>query len=70
MAHSPECPHVTGCEMYTMLKLSGTLAVWKANYCTADFQRCERYRLAQANRPVPNNMLPNGVLLRFTEVKK
>ena len=51
--------------MYALLKLSGTLATWKINYCNADFSRCERYRLSSAGRPIPVNLMPNGALLRF-----
>jgi hypothetical protein len=50
--------------MYRLLKLSGTLATWKINYCNADYSRCERYRLAAEGRPVPINLMPNGALLR------
>ena len=62
-----DCPNMTSCEMYALLRLSGTLAIWKTNYCTADFDRCERYRLSQAGRPVPQNLMPNGSLLRLAE---
>ncbi len=50
--------------MYRLLKLSGTLATWKINYCNGDYSRCERYRLAAEGRPVPINLMPNGALLR------
>ncbi|MGH7436300.1 MAG: hypothetical protein ACRENE_11565 [Polyangiaceae bacterium] len=60
------CPHATSCEMYGLLKLSGTLNAWKINYCNGDYERCERYRLAALGRPVPVNLMPNGALLKGT----
>ncbi|MGH7270762.1 MAG: hypothetical protein ACREJ3_10055 [Polyangiaceae bacterium] len=50
--------------MYRLLKLAGSLATWKINYCTADYSRCERYKLSAAGRHVPINLMPNGALLR------
>jgi hypothetical protein len=64
MTKPHECPHTSSCEMYDLLRLAGTLAVWKSNYCNGDHERCERFKLAQAGRPVPKNLMPNGVLLR------
>jgi hypothetical protein len=64
MARRPDCPNIVSCEMCDLLKLAGTLAIWKTNYCTSDFERCERYKLSSIGRPVPRALLPNGVLLR------
>jgi hypothetical protein len=50
--------------MYGLLKLSGTLATWKINYCNGDYARCERHKLSTLGRPVPINLMPNGALLR------
>lgn len=65
MAQGADCSHMASCSMYEMLKLAGSLAVWKANYCTGDHARCERYKVAALGRPVPANLMPNGALLRF-----
>jgi hypothetical protein len=65
----PQCPHAARCEMYDLLQLSGTLATWKINYCSADFTRCARYKLAAENKPVPINLMPNGVRLRTSSGK-
>lgn len=46
--------------MYQLFNLSGTLAVWQTNYCSADFERCERFRRSARGEPVPQNLLPNG----------
>ncbi len=50
--------------MYALFTAGGVLEVWKTNYCTADFERCERYRRAAEGRRVPVNLLPSGQLLR------
>lgn len=64
LAMSRDCPNMKGCEMYPLFRLAGTLAAWKINYCSADFARCERYKLSLLGRPVPANLMPNGSLLR------
>jgi hypothetical protein len=50
--------------MYALFKVAGTLAVWKMNYCNADYARCERYKLSALGKRVPINLMPNGVLLK------
>lgn len=50
--------------MYALLKYAGTLGAWKARYCTADYSQCARYQLSVQGRPVPQNLMPNGALLR------
>jgi hypothetical protein len=56
--------------MYGLLKLSGTLAAWKINYCSGDFSRCERFKLSALGRPVPINLMPNGARLRSPDSSK
>jgi hypothetical protein len=58
------CPHMNGCQMFGLFSLAGALATWKTNYCSADYTRCERYQRALQGRVVPNNLMPNGALLR------
>jgi hypothetical protein len=58
------CPHMNGCQMFGLFSLAGALATWKTNYCSADYTRCERYQRASQGRVVPNNLMPNGALLR------
>jgi hypothetical protein len=50
--------------MFGLFSLAGALATWKTNYCSAEFRRCERYQRALQGRVVPNNLMPNGALLR------
>ncbi|MDH5675697.1 MAG: hypothetical protein OEZ06_26470 [Myxococcales bacterium] len=59
-----DCPHVDTCEMYSLLKLAGTLRAWKARYCCADYQRCARYQLNAEGKPVPVNLMPSGAYLK------
>jgi len=63
-AGTEHCPHMSGCPMFGLFSLAGALAVWKTNYCSADYTRCERFQRAQQGRQVPNNLMPNGALLR------
>lgn len=58
------CPHMDGCAMYDLFTYSGTLAVWKINYCTGDYTRCARYDTRRQDKPVPQNLMPNGKLLK------
>lgn len=53
------------CPMYSLLKLSGTLKTWQSRYCQADYAQCARYRLSQQGQSVPQNLMPNGALLRL-----
>lgn len=67
MAEDPTCSHVNTCEMYKLLKLSGSLKIWQARYCLSpDHKECARYKLALAGKPVPINLMPNGALLHVT----
>ncbi|MDD9936405.1 MAG: hypothetical protein OXT09_22530 [Myxococcales bacterium] len=63
----PDCPHIEGCEMYTLLKLSGTLKAWQSRYCCADYKECARFKLSADNRRVPINLMPNGAYLRSND---
>ncbi len=55
--------------MYNLLTLSGTLKVWQTRYCRADYTVCARYKLSSEGRPVPQNLMPNGVLLKVPASK-
>lgn len=50
--------------MYKLLAASGTLGAWKGRYCDAEYERCARFEMASAGRPVPINLLPDGQLLK------
>ena len=58
-----ECKHKSSCEMYQLLKLSGTRKTWQTRYCDADFSECARFQEAAKGRPVPINLMPNGKYL-------
>ena len=59
-----ECSHIRSCPMYNLLTLSGTLKIWQTRYCRADYTACARYKLSLQGKPVPQNLMPNGVLLK------
>jgi hypothetical protein len=50
--------------MYSLFAVSGALAVWKTNYCRADYTRCARYQKNACGELIPINLLPNGSFLR------
>ena len=59
-----KCEHMDSCEMFKLFKLSGTLSIWQMRYCTGEFQNCERYQRSRGGDSVPDNLLPNGQLLK------
>ena len=52
------------CKMYGLFRLAGTLETWKVRYCTNEFTTCERFNLSAKGGHVPDNLLPNGQLLK------
>ena len=63
MSDDKDCKHISGCAMYQLFTLSGTLAVWQNRYCKADYGNCVRYQREACGEPVPNNLMPNGRML-------
>jgi len=61
------CPHMTSCEMYVLLKLSGSLKTWQTRYCRADYKDCARFRMSLEGRRVPLNLMPNGAFLKSAD---
>lgn len=61
---SKACSHMDSCEMYKLFKLSGVLETWKIQYCQGDFESCARYRRASCGMRLPQNLMPNGALLK------
>jgi hypothetical protein len=51
--------------MYELLRLSGTLKAWQVRYCQAEYTACARHQLSQKGKPVPQNLMPSGALLRL-----
>lgn len=57
------CPYQAGCGLHRSIGMTAALRVWQSFYCEGCFTRCERYKLAEGGRPVPERLLPNGRLL-------
>lgn len=57
------CARVATCPLFKEFSMKSSLRVWKSYYCEGAFTRCERFQLASASKPVPQNLLPNGRLL-------
>jgi hypothetical protein len=54
------CPRIASCPLFQQFAMKSSLKVWQTYYCEGDFGRCERWRLAAVEKPVPVNLLPNG----------
>jgi hypothetical protein len=54
------CARVETCPLFKQFQTKAALRVWQSYYCEGDFNRCERWKLAAAGRPVPMSLLPNG----------
>ncbi len=61
-----DCPQATDCAMFELLRLAGALKTWQIRYCGGDYHVCSRYQRAALGKPVPQNLMPNGQLLRFS----
>jgi hypothetical protein len=57
------CSRLRTCPLFRAFSIKSSAKIWRAYYCEGDFERCERWRLAEAGKPVPVNLLPNGRLL-------
>jgi hypothetical protein len=56
------CPRHTTCQLANGISMREALRVWQSFYCDGMYGRCERFKLAEAGRPVPTRLLPNGRL--------
>ena len=64
------CPYSDSCRLYPLFRLRATLGTWKVRYCENTYQECERYKLAEQSRTVPDNLLPNGKFLTLGKARK
>lgn len=46
--------------MFSVFLKTGTLKLWQTMYCNGKHERCARYTLQAAGKPVPAMLLPNG----------
>jgi len=63
----PDCPNTARCPLFPLFAVKSLLELWKVQYCSGDFTRCERYQRSQAGQPIPPNLLPNGSELPIPE---
>jgi hypothetical protein len=57
------CARIDACPLFKQFSMKSSLKVWQAYYCEGDWSRCARWKLVDAGRPVPMNLLPNGRML-------
>jgi hypothetical protein len=60
---SMACPDADKCGLHKSIGMRAALKVWQSFYCEGCYARCERFKLSQSGRPVPERLLPNGRLL-------
>jgi hypothetical protein len=58
-----QCPNMSGCAMFPLLSLAGTLKTWQIRYCSGEYETCERFKRTQKGLPVAPDLMPNGVTL-------
>ncbi len=59
-----ECPFLSGCTVFNLLRKDFTKRVMIANYCHGEFTRCKRYEMRVAGRKPAPNLLPSGMELK------
>jgi hypothetical protein len=59
------CPHERECSLFEQRAIEASLRVWRSYYCDGNFDRCERFRLAEAGHEVSPSLLPNGRMLEL-----
>ena len=64
------CVKMEMCPLYPKFTLEANLRFWQKNYCEADFDQCERYKMSMAGNRPPDTMLPNGKELLVTIRKR
>ncbi|HIE12059.1 MAG TPA: hypothetical protein EYP63_01320 [Desulfotomaculum sp.] len=55
------CEFYERCPIYSKFKTEALKNIYIKNYCSKDFQRCERYKISKSTgQPPPENLLPDG----------
>lgn len=58
-----DCEYLENCPIWEKCQ-SDIKNVWVSGYCKGAMQKnCARKKLAVENKPVPENLLPNGAML-------
>lgn len=56
------CDFIKGCPMFAYFCRSSQI-IYCTVYCQGDFATCKRRQLRLAGQPVPDSLLPQGMLL-------
>jgi hypothetical protein len=59
-----KCPNLEKCSLLPLLKMEATKKSIIALYCEGSFQNCQRKKMNDAGRPVPEKLLPSGKFLQ------
>lgn len=57
------CSHATNCQLYAQFAADASLKLWKQHFCETAHEKCARYQLALAGKPIPLTLLPNGKMV-------
>jgi hypothetical protein len=57
------CPFIQNCQLYPLFRLRASMKTWQIRYCESEYTTCERFRLSKEGKPVPPELLPNGMSL-------
>lgn len=60
MPMKAECPYLAGCPMFKYFKLEATKQVFIIQYCRGYPDECERKKMRESGKPVPEKLLPDG----------
>lgn len=61
-----KCKYIDNCPLYQHFTVQAVKQAFIMIYCEGDPESCERRKLRDAGRPVPERMLPNGSFLTLT----
>jgi hypothetical protein len=60
MVEKNECPYLKSCPLFQFFKLEVSKKLYITNYCQGQFDKCERKKLKDIGKTVPDKLLPNG----------
>ena len=55
-----DCPYIEGCTIFNEFNYSHTRQVIVKVFCRARYTDCERFKLRELGREVPENLMPTG----------
>ncbi len=63
------CPNLARCPFFNKV-MDSTAEILKRKYCKGDYTKCARYQRKQKGMPVPDELWPNGQMMKAKEQSK